>query len=187
MRLSLPLFFTALLALAGAGCAHNRAVAPATGTVPAQTVAAPAPPPDTAAVRAEQIRTECIQGRRLICGRVLAIVPGGLVVDSGYTDLLHPPLSQSWVIPGNVSVTRNPNVLELNTPGTACLGLVFLTDTSKRQKPKQYDYVVIMGYPAGQYDYSPLPGVVKTIRKFSAGLPTAVKLRLQAEQKNPEK
>src|SRR5437868_52252 len=45
--------------------------------------------------RSEQIRSECIAGRRHICGRVLQIVPDGLVVDSGYTNLLRPELSRS--------------------------------------------------------------------------------------------
>jgi uncharacterized repeat protein (TIGR03806 family) len=41
--------------------------------------------------------------------------------------------------------------------------------------------VALNGYPAGQYEYVPLPGVHKTIRRFSGGLETAVRLNLQAE------
>ena len=81
--------------------------------------------PDSRAVPAmdpEQVRTECIEGRRLICGKVLKISPDGLVVDSGYTDLVRPPLTQSWVIPGTVSASRNPAVLELKEPGAPCIG-----------------------------------------------------------------
>jgi hypothetical protein len=48
---------------------------------------------------------------------------------------------------------------------------------------KQFDYVILMAYPAGQYVYTPAPHVEKTIRKFSAGLDTAVRLKLQAEKK----
>ena len=41
-----------------------------------------------AALRAEQLRTVCIQERRCICGRVLAVETNGLVIDSGYASLL---------------------------------------------------------------------------------------------------
>jgi hypothetical protein len=139
------------------------------------------------AVRAEQIRRDCINGRRLVCGKVLNVLPDGLVVDSGYTDLLRTPLAQSWVIPGSVSAVRNPTILELNEPGTPCVGLVFLTDIPKRQQVKNFDYVVMMGYPAGQYIYMPVPNVEKPIRKFTCGLDTAVKLNLAAEEKPPAK
>ena len=171
------------------GCAHNQTTVQPAPVAPAQTSPAPALalPVDPAVaaldVRAEQIRTECIQGRRLICGRVLLVATNGLVVDSGYTDLLRPPLGQSWVIPGSASASRDPNILETREPGSPCIGLVFLTDVSKRQKVNTYDYVVMIGYPAGHYVYKPLPGVEKPIRKFAAGLETAVRLRLNAEQK----
>ena len=176
----LPLVLLVILA----GCATPNTVIPAGKTTPANNAAAPAGHDSTAitAVRAEQIRTDCIQGRRLICGKVLQISPDGLVVDSGYTDLLRAPLVQSWVVPGNVSTSRNPTVLELNEPGTLGVGLVFLTDLPKRPKVKIYDYVVMMGYPAGQYVYSPAPNVEKPVRQFSCGLDTAVRLNLQAEQ-----
>lgn len=189
------LFFPAaiLAACSGlVGCAHNQAVVRPEPSAPAQTSAAPTPAPATPvdpataaiAVRAEQIRTECITGRRLICGRVLMVATNGLVVDSGYTDLLRPPLGQSWVIPGTVSANRDPNVLELNEPGSPCIGLVFLTDVSKRKKVHKYDYVVLIGYPAGQYVYKPLPEVEKPIRTFAGGLDSAVRMRLQAEENN---
>ena len=37
-----------------------------------------------------------------------------------------------------------------------------------------------IGYPAGDYDYVPVAGVKKTIRRFAAGLERAVKLTMQA-------
>jgi len=175
------LMLFSLLALAG--CAH-KSCAVRTGEIPsANTETAPVlpGPPAGASVRAEQIRTDCVKGRRLICGRVLKISPDGLVVDSGYMDLLRPPLTQSWVVPGTATASRDRAVLELNEAGTPCIGPVFLTDIPKRPKVNNYDYVIITGYPAGQYAYSPAPGVEKTIRKFSAGLETAVRLKLQAE------
>jgi hypothetical protein len=43
--------------------------------------------------------------------------------------------------------------------------------------------VIIEAYPAGQYDYAPLPGVTKTIRRFSAKLEGALQLNLAAVEK----
>jgi hypothetical protein len=167
------------------GCAHEEVPARKGRVEPSEVIAAQASPsPEAAAaVRAEQIRKDCVQGRRLICGKVLKIFPDGLVVDSGFTDLLRPPLTESWVVPGTASAHRDTAVLELNEPGTPCIGLVFLTDIPKRPKVKQFDYVILMGYPAGQYLYTPAPNVKKTVRTFSAGLDTAVRLSLQSEEK----
>ncbi len=130
--------------------------------------------------RTSEIRTECINGRRCICGKVIQIVPGGLVVESGYTDLLLPEFNQSWVISKRAAVKRNPKVLERDEPASPCIGTIFLTDIPKRPQVELYEYVVLQAYPAGTYDYTPVPGVEKTIRKFAAGLDTAVKLRLAA-------
>jgi hypothetical protein len=171
--------------LGWAGCASNHGAASPPVAASAQTTIAPMPvqPAEAATlVRAEQIRTDCIQGRRLICGRVLKVSTNGLVIDSGYADLLRPPLGQSWIIPGTVPASRKPDLLEGKESGSLAIGLVFLTDVPRRQKPKQYDYVVLMGYPAGHYVYTPVPGVEKTIRRFASGLATAVRLNLQAEE-----
>lgn len=159
-----------------AGCVHDKTVVRGGAVAPVVT-ARPAIVP--AALDAEQIRSDCIKGRRLICGKVLKVYRDGLVVESGYTDLLRPPLTESWVAPGTAVASRNPAVLERNDPGTPCIGLAFLTDIPKRPKVKQYDYVILMGYPAGEFTYAPVPGVNKTIRKFSAGLDTAVRLIAQ--------
>jgi hypothetical protein len=170
------------LLVGSAGCVREQVAARTEEPAPVKT-AVSAPPPDSRAVPAmdpEQVRTGCIEGRRLICGKVLKIFPDGLVVDSGYTDLVRPPLTQSWVIPGTVSASHNPSGLELKEPGAPCIGLCFLTDIPKRPKAKVFDYVVIMGYPAGSFRYAAVPNVERTIRKFSAGLDTAVKLRIQA-------
>ena len=173
------------LTLAGlTGFAHQRTTAPAEPV--ASPGMAPPPVPSPAAARpadlrttSEQIRAACIEGRRLICGKVLKVLPDGLVIDSGYTDLLRSPLTESWVVSSTVSASRDTASLELNQPGTPCYGVVFLTDIPKRPKVKTFDYVILMGYPAGQYDYSPAPGIQHTIRKFCAGLDTAVRMRLQ--------
>jgi len=133
--------------------------------------------------KSEQIRTVCINGRKRICGRVLEITSAGLVVDSGYLSLLRPELSRSWVAPSTVSAERPPNLIEAATPGSVCVGLVFLTDIPKKPAVKLYDYIIIEAYPAGEYVYAPVPDVKKTIRRFSGGLMTAVKLNLEAAEK----
>jgi len=172
-----------------AGCARDQVVALTGEPAPVKTGVVASFPDSRAAMAMdpEQVRTECIEGRRLICGRVLKVSPDGLVVDSGYTDLLRPPLTQSWIMPGTVSASRNPAVLELKEPGAACIGLCFLTDIPKRPKAKVFDYVVIMGYPAGAFRYAAVPKVERTIRKFSAGLDTAVKLTLQTRETDSSK
>ena len=172
----LPFFLVAVLS----GCATKNAVVH-TAVVQTQTAA-----PANATTHSEQVRTDCINGRRLICGKVLKIVPGGLVVDSGYTGLLRPPLTRSWVVPASVPASQNPVALELNEPGTPCIGLAFLVNIPPRPKVKIFDYVIIMGYPAGQYVYTPVPNVEKTIRKFSASLDAAIKLNLQAQENNSQ-
>jgi hypothetical protein len=133
--------------------------------------------------KAEEIRTACISGRRRICGKVLQIVPGGLVVESGYTNLLRPELSHSWLAPGNVTSSLPPNLVEQNSPDAIGVGLVLVTDIPKRPAVKAYDYVILQAYPAGQYDYVPVPTVKKVIRRFSVGLATAVQLNLAAGEK----
>jgi uncharacterized repeat protein (TIGR03806 family) len=138
-------------------------------------------------VRAEQIRTACIQGRRHVCGRVLQVTKSGLVVDSGYPTLLQPPLNHSWLTRAIAAPVRPPNLVEGAMPDSMAVGLVFLTDLPKRPAVHQYDYVALNGYPAAQYDYVPVPGVHKTIRRFSGGLETAVRLNLQDEQKAPRR
>jgi uncharacterized repeat protein (TIGR03806 family) len=130
--------------------------------------------------RAEQLRAELIQGRRCICGRVLKITPSGLVVDSGYPSLLQPPLNHSWVTRANVTPARPSALVEGAAPDSIAVGLVLLTDIPKRPSVHQYDYVALHGYPAGHYDYVPVPGVTKTIRRFSGGLETAVRLNLRS-------
>jgi hypothetical protein len=146
--------------------------------VPASTNQTPA-----RAQRAAEIRTACINGRRCVCGKVIKIVPEGLIVDSGYTALMAPPFNQSWVISGGALVNRDTKVLERNEPAGPCIGTVLLTDIPKRPAVKLYDYVLLQAYPAGEYLYTPVPGVQKPVRKFAAGLDTAVKIKLETGEK----
>ncbi|HUD49302.1 MAG TPA: hypothetical protein VMR33_20910 [Candidatus Baltobacteraceae bacterium] len=127
----------------------------------------------------EKIRSDCIQGRRIICGRILKIFPDGLVVESGYTNLMRPPLNKAWLIPGTAEATRQANLVEGKEPGCVCVGLVFLTALPRSRssaKPKLYDYVVIQGYPAGRYTYTSVGTIQRTVRRFAAALPTAIRI-----------
>jgi hypothetical protein len=144
-------------------------------------------PPSTAQ-RTEQIRAECLQGRRIVCGKILKVLPAGLVVESGYPDLLRPPLNKSWLVPGSVSVARAANLVEGREPESVCVGVVFLTDVPKSRgtaaKPKPYDYVILLGYPAGEYTYDSVGTVKKTVRRFSANLLKAVNVNLETAEKS---
>jgi hypothetical protein len=126
-----------------------------------------------------ELRTACINGRRCVCGKVIKIVPEGVIVDSGYTALMDPPFTQAWVIPGGALVNRDSKLLERNEPASPCIGTVLLTDFPRRPAVKLYDYVLLQAYPAGEYLYTPVPGVEKPIRKFAGGLDTAVRARLE--------
>ena len=125
----------------------------------------------------EKLRAECIAGRRSVCGRIIKILPGGLVVESGYPTLQRLPLSRSWLVPGTVEAKRDATLVESKEPGTICVGTVYLTDfpKSKRLKPKLYDYVVIEAFPEGNYTYASVGVVHHTVRHYSATLEEAVK------------
>ena len=107
--------------------------------------AALAPGPGQSAPAAdpvEAIRTRCILGRRHVCGRVLQVTPSGLVVDSGYTGLLQPPLNHSWLTRANVAPARPAALVEGAAPDAIAVGLLLLTDipsglpsTSTRTSP----------------------------------------------------
>jgi hypothetical protein len=126
----------------------------------------------------EQIRAECINGRRSICGRILRIVPDGVIVESGYTNLLRESLHTSWLVPGTAAAERTPNLVESHEPGAICVGTIYLTDLP-RGKPHQYDYVIIAGYPEGQFTYTSVGNIQKTVRRFSASLEKAVRFNFE--------
>ena len=130
----------------------------------------------------ERLRAECIDGRRSICGKIMRIYPEGILVESGYTNLIREPLTKSsWLVPGAAVATRATNLVESKEPGALCVGAVFLTDLP-RGKPHQYDYVMIAGYPTGEFTYTSVGTVTKTVRRFSANLDKAVKTNLAAAQ-----
>ncbi len=127
----------------------------------------------------ERLRDECIRGRRSICGKVLRVFPEGIVVESGYTNLLREPLNKSWLIPGSVAATRASNLVESTEPNAICVGTVFVSDLPRGGKPKQYDYIFLTGYPAGQHTYTSVGNIRKTARHFSANLDQAVRLNFE--------
>ena len=146
--------------------------------VTAQTRTNAAPPLDP--VRAEAMRATCLQGRRLVCGRILAVEPVGMIVECGYSDLLREPLNKSWLVPGTATVARNPSLVEADRPDALVTGTILLTDYPKSRtlKPKVYDYVNLHAYPAGEY-FQTLPGgLKKPLRRFAGGIETAVRLQL---------
>lgn len=137
---------------------------------------------------AEQIRAECIQGKRCICGKILKVLPDGLVIESGYTNLLRSPLDRSWLVPGTVTASRAPNLVESNGPDAVCVGLVFLSDLPKPRlaKARQYDYVIVRAFPAGEHTYTSVGDVHRTVRRFSYKLEEAVQFHLKLEtEKTP--
>jgi hypothetical protein len=126
----------------------------------------------------EELRTICIQNSRIICGKILKVLPDGIVVDSGYANLMRAPLNQSWLISGTVVAGRATNIVEGQEPDSICFGQVFLTDLPKPpqgRKPKIFDCVIIEGFPMGQYTYPSVGNVKHTVRKFSTKVPIAVR------------
>lgn len=138
----------------------------------------------------EELRARCIQERRMICGRIIKILPEGIVVDSGYTNLMRSPLNQSWLIAGTVEAERATNYVESATPDSVCLGQVYLIDLPKPprgMKPKLYDYVILEGFPMGNHTYTSVGTVQHTVRQFSAKVTTAVRWRYSQEIEEQEK
>ncbi len=131
---------------------------------------------------AEVTRSNCIQGRRIICGKILKLLPGGLIVESGYTNLMRHPLDNSWLIPKTVEAKREPSLVEKSEPDAVCVGLVYLTDypKSRRAKPQLYDYVDLEGFPAGEFTYNSIGTIRRTVRHFSANLSAAVRANIEA-------
>lgn len=127
----------------------------------------------------EQLRARCIAERRSICGKILRILPEGILVESGYTNLLREPLTRSWLVPGTVTASRAENLVERREPGALCVGTVLVTDLP-RGRPHQYDYVILSGYPTGEFSYTSVGTVRKTVRRFSANLEKAVRANLAA-------
>lgn len=141
---------------------------------------------ESVAQHVEGVRAACIQSRRVICGKILNVLPDGLVIDSGYTNLMRAPLNRSWLIPGTVVAARAENLVERNEPDAVCIGPVFLTDIPKSRdaKPILHDYVLIEAFPVGQYTYTSVGDIHRTVRKFTPNLSNAVKFKLDESGKS---
>src|SRR5581483_6299758 len=163
MRLGLLILVLTALSIAGFG----QYAPPATNALPAVNPTA----------FSEKIRQDCIAGRRVICGRIIKILPQGLVVESGYPTLRRTAL-HSWLLPATVAAERDRTLVEGREPDALCVGLVLLTDCpkSRRLKPKPLDYVVIEAFPAGDFAYESDAGVRHSVRRFSAVLENAVRI-----------
>lgn len=138
----------------------------------------------------EQLRANCINNRRIICGKVLKILPEGIIVDSGYTNLMRAPLNRSWIIPGTVEANRATNFVEGSNPDSICLGQVFLTDLPKappNTRLKVFDFVVLEGFPMGEYTYVSAANVPHTVRRFSTKVANAVRWKYGQEVGGEEK
>jgi hypothetical protein len=161
----------------------------AISNLPAKTVQLHNNQSPSVAERYENIRMDCIQNRRIISGKIVKVLPDGLVVDSGFAGLDRPPLNESWLIPGTVTATRATGLVEASRPDAVCIGLVFVTDLPKLRgasvKPKLYDYVNLEGFPAGQYTYTSVGDIRRTVRKFTTKLQNAALWNLgQSEKQN---
>ncbi|HXT12523.1 MAG TPA: hypothetical protein VN873_13240 [Candidatus Angelobacter sp.] len=138
----------------------------------------------------EELRAQCIQNRRIICGKIVKLFPEGIVVDSGYTNLMRAPLNQSWLISGTAAAERAKNFVEKQGPDSICVGLVFVTDLPRPprgMKPKVFDYVILDGFPVGNYTYHSVGNVRHSIRKFSNKVTTAVRWMYGREVEEQEK
>ena len=69
---------------------------------------------------------------------------------------MRPPLADSWLVPGGVSVSRPPNLFESREPSAVWVGTILLTDLlkSRGKKPQPFDDVILIGHLAGEATYT---------------------------------
>jgi hypothetical protein len=133
--------------------------------------------------RVEELRADCLERRRTVCGRIVRVSPEGLVVESGYDSLTRPPLNRSWLVPATATVGAAPHLVEGNRQDCICVGLVFLSDYPSTPRPGPNDYVNLKGYPVGEFSYTSVGEVRRTIRRFSVKLKKAVQWRLDEDSR----
>ena len=86
-------------------------------------------------------------------------------------------------MPGTVLASRSLNLVEGNEPASVCAGLVFLhglSETPLAPTPSRLTMLLLVGYPAGQYTYTSVGALQRTVRRFSASLSEAVRLNFNA-------
>jgi hypothetical protein len=140
----------------------------------------------TVAQRIEDIRLDGIRNRRTICGKILKVLPDGLVIDSGYTNIMRAPLNRSWLVPGSVQERRATNLVESDQPDCVCIGLVFLTNLPKKPVARLYDYVNVTAYPTGHCTFTSVGNIRRTVRRFSASLADAIQWSLDESAKQTQ-
>lgn len=186
MRIILPFFF-ATLVLFAAGQTNQLVLTnhPNSTNTSSETTQSQVSESEAFAHEVEETRAECIQSRRRVCGKIVKVLPEGLIVDSGYTNLMREPLNHLWLVPGTVETTRPANLIEENQPGSVCVGLVFLTDIPKGPgaKPKVYDYVNLEAFLVGPHTYVSVGDLQRTVRGFSSKLAKSVDWKLGENKK----
>jgi hypothetical protein len=189
MRLALLFVFAVFSASAQTNLAASNGFPAAISNFTAETFQNQTNQASSLVQRYQETRMACIQSRRIICGKIVKILPDGLVVDSGYTNLMREPLNKSWLIPGTVTAARAVNLVEASQPDAICIGLVFLTDVPKSRgaRPKLYDYVNLEGFPVGQYTYTSVGSLQRTVRQFTTRLENATQWNFnQSQQQNAQ-
>jgi hypothetical protein len=123
----------------------------------------------------EILRNRVFQTCRIIWGRVVQKLPGGLLVDSGEDPLPGVVTGEPEFEPnGDMGTTGRTEADEVNEPGAKCTGLVFLTDDPQSATAVVGDYVQVLAYRNGNYVYRPASGGPKSVRKFTADFDKAV-------------
>jgi len=77
-----------------------------------------------------------------------------------------------------VDVQRTNIFVEKSEPDSICFGQVFLTDLPKpppHTKLNEFDFVVLEGFPMGEYTYDSAANVQHTVRRFSTKVASAVR------------
>jgi hypothetical protein len=123
----------------------------------------------------EVLRNRVFQTCRIVWGRVVQKLPGGLLVDSGEEPVPEALKSEpEFEAHGNMTTTHKTEGDEAKEPGAQCKGLVFLADYPDYGPAVVGDYVQILVYRMGDYIYRPAFGGQKTVRKFTADLDKAI-------------
>ena len=122
----------------------------------------------------ERTRANCILSRKMILGKIIKILPEGLVIECGYTNLMDMPNTRSWLIKGTGVAFRPKIQLDADRSDGICVGLIFLSDVPKSRgitkKPMLYDYVTVEGFPMGHYTYVSVGSVQRTVERFTSNL-----------------
>ena len=131
------------------------------------------------AQRVAEVRWDCIQNRRIICGKILKGAAGW----AGRAQRIHQP--DAAPVEFFMACARRgdgrsaPQILSRTISRMPFASAwLFLTDLPKKPVARAYDYVNLTGFPTGQYTYTSVGDVQRTVRRFSAKLDKAVQWNL---------